>query len=41
MQMVAVFTGELPVEIGWFDLSVDGQMNRVNSRNGFAMMTEP
>ena len=32
--MVAVFTGELPVEIGWFDLSVDGQMNRVNSRNG-------
>ena len=52
MRMVAAISGGLTVQVDWLGDLVWGlaanrclvciyQMNRVNSRNGFAMMTAP
>ena len=50
MRMVAAISGGLTVQVDWLDLRVGDhnrrlvciyQINRVNSRNGFAMMTAP
>ena len=50
MRMVAAISSGLAVQVDWLGLRVGGQqalivcihqMNRMNSRNGFAMMTAP